>query len=131
MEETIATETQKKKDEKKGCISMVIIAIVLFFVVKSCVGDTKTMNTSISFTGTQFVITNNDSITYSDVNITLNGIYHLQVDYFPANKVYTVGILQFADDAGNRFKLGMKPQKITISGIDPEGDKSNSYLEYK
>ena len=128
MENT--TENQKKKDTKQGCIMLAVIAVILFFVIKSCVGDTKKMNASIAFTGTQFVITNNDSIPYNDVKMTLNGIYHLQVAYFPANKVYTVGILQFADDAGNRFKLGMKPQKITISGVDPEGDNVNSYLEY-
>lgn len=129
MKET--DEVQKKKDTKQGCIILAVIAIVLFFVLKSCFGETKKMNASVSFTGTQFVITNNDSVPYSDVRLTLNGIYKLKVDYFPANKVYTVGIFQFADDAGNRFKLGMKPQKFAVSGVDSEGENVNILLEYK
>lgn len=123
-------DIKKKNDVKKGCFSMVILAIILFFIVKSCTGS-KDLNATVHFTGTQFVITNNDSVKYDDVKVTLNGIYKLNIGEFPANKVYTVGILQFADDAGNRFKIGMKPQKITISGVDENGDDAFTYLEYK
>jgi hypothetical protein len=76
--------------------------------------SSKDLNASISFTGTQIVITNNDDFTWYNADITLNGKYKLKGNTLYAGETYTVGILQFADRDGNRFSSMMKPQEVEI-----------------
>lgn len=89
------------------------------------------MDLSVSFNGTQFIVTNNDTVSYTEVNMKLNGLYHLSTEYFPAGETFSVGMLQFADEAGNRFLIGMKPQKFSVNAKDPDGDLVFFYSEWK
>lgn len=78
------------------------------------------LNASVSFTGTQFVITNGDSFNWNDVELEINagllkGGYKLKAVLISAGQTYTVGALQFAKRGGERFNpLTIKPQSLSI-----------------
>jgi hypothetical protein len=72
------------------------------------------LNASVSFSGTQFVITNNDTFDYNNAKLEVNGDYVLKGYNLKSGETYTVGIMQFADSDGNRFTLMKKPQKFSI-----------------
>ena len=112
-----------------------VFAVVFFLFLAFGSDDTDTsstdLNASISFTGTQFVIKNNDSFDYNNAKLEINGKYALNGYNLTAGETYTVGMLQFADDDGNRFNMMIKPQKFTIS-CDVEGGKHGfCYAEWK
>jgi len=85
------------------------------------------LNASVNFTGTQFVITNNDSFAWTDVEMQIN--YGVIADGFilttarvEAGTTYTVGAMQFAKADGTRFDpFTMKPQKFEIQADTPKG----------
>ena len=85
------------------------------------------LNAHINFTGSQFVITNQDSFAWTNVEMDINGGlfsggYTLNSDLMEAGTVYTVGALQFADSDGKRFNpMTMKPQKFRITADTPQG----------
>jgi hypothetical protein len=89
------------------------------------------LSASVRFTGTQFVITNNESFDLTNIKMEINGGifsggYELRHNRMKANETYTVGALQFADSDGKRFNpFQMKPQKFTISA-----DSSIGHLFY-
>lgn len=61
----------------------------------------------VSFTGTQFVITNKDDFDWTNIKLEVNprGLssgYTLRVDEMKAGTTYKVGAMQFTKD-GNRF----------------------------
>jgi hypothetical protein len=121
-----------KKDKRLGCIITVCVLIVIIIIVGLCNRNNSTNNKSIdtstvdlkvsvTFTGTQFVITNNDNFNYLKVKMELNDDYYLYSDVIEAGKVYTVGMLQFADKKGNRFDIMQKPLSFSISCKLPGG----------
>ena len=75
---------------------------------------------SVSFTGTQFTITNHEDQDWVNVRFELNpGLissgYTLKVQLIEAGTTYTVGAMQFANSKGERFNpYQMKPQKFNI-----------------
>ncbi|HEV8238075.1 MAG TPA: hypothetical protein VGS57_01760 [Thermoanaerobaculia bacterium] len=81
----------------------------------------------VNFTGTQFVITNNDTFTWTDCKLEVNPktfssgfTYH--AGSLAAGSVYTVGVLQFANDDGQRFNpLQYKPTSFSIACNTPGG----------
>jgi hypothetical protein len=89
------------------------------------------LSASVRFTGTQFVITNNESFDLTNIKMEINGGifsggYELKHGRMKAKETYTVGALQFADNDGKRFNpFQMKPQKFTISA-----DSSIGHLFY-
>jgi hypothetical protein len=88
---------------------------------------TTELNASVRFSGTQFIITNEDSFNWSSVKMEVNGGiisggYELTVPTMKAKETYTVGAMQFADSDGKRFNpFQMKPQKFTIRASTPDG----------
>lgn len=84
------------------------------------------MNASVSFTGTQFVIKNNDSFDYNNAKLEINDKFILKGYNLAAGETYTVGMLQFADDDGNRFNMMVKPQRFSI-WCDLGGGKNGFY----
>ena len=123
----------------KGCLIVIVIFFLLFLAIRGC--STTTTNTpsnapttttidlqaSVNFTGTQFVITNNDSFAWTDVEMQIN--YGVIADGFilttarvEAGTTYTVGAMQFAKADGTRFDpFTMKPQKFEIQADTPKG----------
>ncbi len=123
----------KKQNQSAGkaaniitAIIFIIIAVVIFRVCSSIMNtDSESNNVvlkaQVDFTGTQFVITNNDSFDYNDVTISINGDYKLNVPKLSAYETYTVGMMQFADKKGNRFNLSQKPLSVYISSRNANG----------
>ena len=81
---------------------------------------------SVSFTGTQFAITNREDHDWVNVRFELNpGLissgYTLKVQLIEAGTTYTVGAMQFANSKGERFNpYQMKPQKFNIVDFSSE-----------
>jgi hypothetical protein len=110
-----------KQEQTIGGIVLFIIIAVVIGVCNS--GDDKTkdsspkeisLNASVRFTGTQFVITNNDNFDYANVDLTVNSRYFLRAGDIPAHQTYTVGMMQFANLDGKRFSFDDKPQFFDI-----------------
>ncbi len=78
------------------------------------------LNASVSFTGTQFIITNNDSFDWRNVELEINpGLlksgYKLKAGLMSAGESYTIGAMQFAKRDGERFNpFAIKPQSMSI-----------------
>jgi hypothetical protein len=76
----------------------------------------KELDIAINFSNTQFLITNGESFALTDVKMKVNDKYVLNVYKIEAKGMYTVGMAQFVDSAGNRFNaFTMKPVKFYIS----------------
>ena len=93
--------------KKKITYFLSVLAIGLFIFLAYGSDDdgessTVDLNASVSFTGTQFVIKNNDSFDYNNAKLELNGDYVLKGYNLKAGETYTVGMMQFADKKGNR-----------------------------
>lgn len=80
------------------------------------------MEADVRFTGTQFVIHNENKFDWHKCELSLNqeGVfgdaYELKVDALPSNKTYMVGAMQFAKPDGTRFNpFLLKPQSMNIS----------------
>ena len=101
----------------KHLFSAIAFAVFIVLAVSSSddtSSSTTDLNVSVSFTGTQFVITNNDNFDYTNAKLEVNGDYILKANTIKAGETYTVGMMQFADDDGNRFDIMKKPQKFSI-----------------
>lgn len=127
------TEKEQDKQKQTGWIGIIGIIVVMVFFMWICgVFDSSDesgsssepsyidLNASVSFTGTQFVITNNDSFNWNDVELEINsgllkGGYKLKAVLISAGQTYTVGALQFAKGDGERFNpITIKPQSLNI-----------------
>jgi len=128
---------------KSGClvalivVAFAILAVVIFQFLSSD-GDTKKpdilkFSASVSFTGTQFIIINQDTFDWLNVKLEINagliaGGYSLEHPVMKAGQSYTVGALQFAKSDGTRFNpITMKPQKLAIYSRDKRGMIKGSY----
>jgi hypothetical protein len=139
-QEKVKKEADAKKS-KTGCIGIIALLVFIAVVMWICgffESDTKSptpseplyvdINAAVRFTGTQFIITNNDSFDWKNVELEINpGLlssgYTLRSDIMKAGQTYTVGALQFAKPDGTRFNpFTVKPQSIGISCATPRGD---------
>lgn len=131
----IPLEQAVKVEKTKETINSWIIAIVVILVGlwifnsifshKTSDKDTTTknidINASVTFTGTQFTITNNDDFDWTDCKLEVNSGfvksgYVLYAGVIKAGTTYTVGTLQFAKNDGTRFNpFLVKPQNMSIS----------------
>jgi len=112
-----------------------VLSLCFFLALAFGSGDTKNTTTdlkaSVRFTGTQFVITNNDSFDYINAKIEVNDHYTITGYTLKSGEIYTVGMMQFADDEGNRFDIMKKPQRFSIWCDLPDGNKGFYYAEWK
>ena len=101
---------------KNHLVSALVVCFFLFLAFGSDDKDKSNVDlkASVNFTGTQFVITNLDNFDYNNAKFEINGKYKLRGYNIKAGETYTVGMLQFADDDGNRFNMMAKPQKFSI-----------------
>lgn len=151
-----AKKEQKKKGVlsggdlsfKSGLIAVLIfvgILLVIVMIMQGTSGDNEStgssivkLKASVEFTGTQLVITNNDSFDWVNVKMEINaGLvrsgYALEHPIMKAGETYTVGALQFAKSNGTRFNpIGMKVQKFSIISRDSNNmPKGSWYGEWK
>ena len=79
------------------------------------------LNASVRFTGTQFIITNNDDFNWHNVELDVNSGtfksgYLYDTSIMLSGQTYKIGAAQFAKKDGTRFNpFKMKPQNITIT----------------
>jgi len=82
--------------------------------------EPRNIKASVSFTGTQFVITNHESRDWINVRFEVNpGLlssgYTLKVRKVEAGSTYTAGAMQFANSKGERFNPFLqKPKEFHI-----------------
>ena len=132
-------EKKKPSTAGTGCAVVAIVAVVLiggFYIFRDRQpvtappapkaseekpDSTVKLKANVSFSGTQFVITNNDSFDWRNVKLEINsgvirGGYILKEAVLQAGKEYTVGAMQFAKGDGTRFNpFQMKPKNFSIS----------------
>ena len=138
-EKEVKKKEQKEEQKKKGigCLVLIVIVIVFaFFIFNGGGGDNEEetesgfidLNVSVRFTGTQFIIVNNDSYDWLNVKMEINGSllksgFILKTNRMKAGETYTVGALQFAKPDGTRFNpVTYKPKDFTISCDTPGGE---------
>ena len=97
------------------------LAIIVFMILAYASGDntnvgssTIDLKASVSFTGTQFIIKNNDNFTYTNAKLEVNRKYVLTGKDLKPGESYSVGMMQFADDDGNRLNSMIKPLSFSI-----------------
>jgi len=120
------------KKKLKRIASILAIGLFLFLAFGSgSDGEDSTidLNATIRFTGTQFVITNNDNFDYKKAELEVNNKYILKGNTLKAGETYNVGIMQFADGDGNRMNTMIKPQKFTIWCDVKDGKTGFLYAE--
>jgi len=130
---------ENKKEKKKsslgmGCLGFIILVIIVYFIMFS--GDNGedeeetsyiSLNASVKFTETHFIIENNDNFDWLNVKMDINGGFLkrgfiLDINTIEAGESYTIGASQFAKRDGTRFNPFIyKPQKFDISCNTPEG----------
>lgn len=82
--------------------------------------ERESLNADVSFTGTQFVITNNDYSNWRNVKLKINsgifgGGYVYEASVLEAGETYKVGAMQFSKSGGERFDpYEMKPKEFDI-----------------
>ena len=138
-------EEKQKSNKMIGCAVFVVLIMIIAVIVVVGSGDgdsdsgstqkeesIRDLNASIRFTGTQFVITNNDSFDWTDVKLEVNsqGLrsgYILRSNVIEAGTTYTVGAMQFAKKNGEKFNpFTHKPTNFSI-WCDTPGGKNGSY----
>lgn len=89
--------------------------------------STVDLNATVSFNGTQFVISNRDSFDWTNVKLEVNSKtfssgYILKTSLMKAGQVYTVGAMQFANSDGEKFNpFTHKALNLSIWCDTPKG----------
>ncbi|MBA7557922.1 hypothetical protein ES705_50704 [subsurface metagenome] len=111
-----------------GCLGFLVLVIIVYFIMfnpfssqeKETQPSSIYLNASVRFTGTQFLIENNDNFDWLNVKMEVNGSilkggFILETNRMKAGETYTVGALQFAKKDGTRFNpVTYKPQDFDI-----------------
>jgi hypothetical protein len=91
------------------------------------------LHAGVRFTGTLFVISNNDTFAWSDCKIEVNpgvpssGFVYRAPRLDPGN-TYNVGTMQFANNEGQHFNpLAFEPTSVSISCRDVPATNSGWY----
>jgi len=133
----------KSPAQKRGLIVFVIIVCLpIIILMGTCASRFSTPPTTapvtttqpipdltadVTFTGTQFVITNGDSFAWTNVLMKVNSGFiangfWLKEPRMEAGSTYTVGALQFAKDDGTRLDpYATKPTSFSIQADTPAG----------
>jgi RNase P subunit RPR2 len=127
----VESEIEKEKNKSSlgtGCLGFLVLVIIVYFIMfnpftsqeKETQPSSIYLNASVRFTGTQFIIENNDNFDWLNVKMEVNGSilkggFILETDRMKAGETYTVGALQFAKKDGTRFNpVTYKPQDFDI-----------------
>lgn len=120
-----------------GCVGLPVLAFFIFTAM--CFGGGGGSGSSepspsyvdldgaVRFTGTQFVLTNNDSFAWTNCTLDVNGGairsgYTLAAARIEAGETYTVGAMRFAKSDGERFNpVTMRPNRFGVECQTPRG----------
>lgn len=124
-------------------ISIFALCIFIFLAFGSSGSDgdsgknsTIDLKASVNFTGTQFIIKNNDTFNYTNVKLEVNsqGLkngYILKTSILKAGESFTVGAAQFTKGDGTRFNpFTIKPKNLSIWCDTPSGKKGFYFGEW-
>lgn len=123
VRENLKNPPKKKKGISCfGAIAILFILAVIVTIPGALVKSTpnKTLHrenfrASVNFTGTQFVISNNDDLDCENARLEVNGSYNLNGYTLKMGEKYTVGALQFSKDDGTRLNpFQVKPKTFSI-----------------
>ena len=137
-----AVKAEKSKQTINSWIVFIVIGLIGWWIFSSMLSNkannatskTISITASVSYTGTQIIIANNDSFNWDNTSISINpGIltkatsfdtgYSLDVGTIKPNNIYRFGILNFAKSDGTRFNpFQTKPQMIVITCKTPTGE---------
>jgi len=137
----VKSEIEKEKNKPSlgaGCLGFLLLVIIVYFIMfnpfaskeKEIQPSSIYLNASVKFTGTQFIIVNNDNFDWLNVKMEVNGSFLkggfiLKTDRMTAGETYTVGALEFAKADGTRFNpFAYKPKKFDISCDTPKGENA-------
>jgi hypothetical protein len=114
-----------------GCLTIILLLLGFcgYVAVQPTTPGSSTSSTApdpelpakVSFTGTQFVVTNEGSAQWTDTKADVNGGilsdgFTLQIGTVEPGAKLTVGAMQFAKSDGTRFNpFQMKPQKFVLT----------------
>ena len=139
--EEIKLAEKRKSSPLAQVLAVVVVVVIAIYLITTCNRDHDTSNTStrttptttsvakseardirasVSFDGSQFTITNEESRDWVNVRFEINpGLissgYTLKVQRVEANTTYTVGAMQFTNADGERFNpFTHKPQSFNI-----------------
>lgn len=90
--------------------------------------ETVSLDASVRFTGTQFIITNNEQRVWTDLKAEVNGVfngYEYTFDSLKPGQTATIGALQFAKRDGTRFNpIQLKPTEFHLyADVDSRGTR--------
>lgn len=91
------------------------------------------LNASVSYDGTCFTVTNNDTLDYLNAQITINSYYTINNMNLRAGETYKLWPAEFAHVNRRRFPAGQKPRLFAIN-CRLIGDATGFYsvkLDYK
>jgi len=137
----VKSEIEKEKNKSSlgtGCLGFLVLVVIVYFIMfnpftsqeKETQPSSIYLNASVRFTGTQFIIENDDNFAWLNVKMEVNGSFLksgfiLETDRMEAGETYTVGALQFAKKDGTRFNpVTYKPQNFDISCDTPKGESA-------
>jgi len=95
--------------------------------------STVRLNAKVTFTGTRFVIYNNDSFDWKNVKLeilseSIENCFSLRVPKISAGETYTAGAAEFSKKDGARFNpFTMEPKRFWIR-CDTPNKENGSYL---
>jgi len=120
--EAEAAKAKENKQNNLGCFILIVI-ILIIALASGWFKSADELTASVNFTGTQFIIINIDDFDWTNVDLRVNGKYVLKIQRISAEKIYTVGAMQFTKVSdGTRFNpLTMKPKKFQIWCDTPKG----------
>jgi hypothetical protein len=136
LEELLSEDSKKSVLKSKNppvlqlAVVVILICIALFSgtskrkptfnKAKFSSESTLRLNTKVVFTGTKFIISNNDKFDWTNVELqivpeTEGSNYSLKVGKIPTGEKYSVNAAEFASKEGSKFNPNeMKPKKIRI-----------------
>jgi len=137
----VRTEIEKEKKKSSlgtGCLVFLALFIIVYFIMfnpftsqkKETQPSSITLNASVGFIGTQFIIKNNDNFDWLNVKMEVNGSllktgFIFETNRVKAGETYTIGTLQFAKKDGTRFNpFTYKPQEFDIVCDTPKGERA-------